>query len=113
MGNGRTIRFLHYVWIPELGELHNHLRPGVYMLHSLKVVDLVDSTGCWRLRDLEAYFSKEKLDYIVACSPPNDALGEDTCMWKVDKCGKFTIKAAYNRLTRANEGHSEHDWQLV
>ncbi|MBA0769658.1 hypothetical protein Gotri_018364 [Gossypium trilobum] len=75
------------------------------ILAHLKVADFVDPDGCWKWSKLRHYFSSEILDYIVVRHPPNDTLGNDTCLWRPNVNGRFSIKAAYKSIVQFDVSH--------
>ncbi|MFQ6651264.1 hypothetical protein Gotur_023695 [Gossypium turneri] len=73
---GRTILFedtgtLDYL-IPNKASIPTNDEVGFVM-----VVDFMDKDGCWKWSELNNYFRRDTLKFIVACYPPNDALGDD------------------------------------
>ncbi|MBA0686233.1 hypothetical protein Goari_013845 [Gossypium aridum] len=113
LGNGRSVSFIQDVWIVDLGPLHEHLYSNVVILAHLKVADFVDPDGCWKWSKLRHYFSSEILDYIVVCHPPNDTLGNDTCLWRPNVNGRFSIKAAYKSIVQFDVSHVNTRWKEI
>lgn len=79
IGDGRTVSFGHDEWVLRLGILHDYLFYGKYIPPNVKVRDFVDSNGCWKMTELSDLFSKNILEYIVACHPSRDEFGADLC----------------------------------
>ncbi|KAK5770543.1 hypothetical protein PVK06_046694 [Gossypium arboreum] len=55
----------------------------------MKVADFVDVNGCWKWSELNKMFCAEVKECIAACHQPNDAFGEDVCLWQAidNLCG--------------------------
>ncbi|KAG8486813.1 hypothetical protein CXB51_020358 [Gossypium anomalum] len=58
-------------------------------------------------------FCTEVKEYIAACHPPNDAFGEDVCLWQATDNGKFTVKSAYNSIVKNDSLHDFNGWKEI
>ncbi|KAH1108629.1 hypothetical protein J1N35_012397 [Gossypium stocksii] len=101
------------VWIPDLRPLYEYLSSNAIISAHLKVADFVYSDGCWKWSELRHWFSSEILDYIVACHSPNDVLGNDTCLWRQNVNGRFSVKAAYKSIFLLDVPHVNTGWKEI
>lgn len=100
-------------WIPPLGHLKNYIVDKRAILRHATVSNFVDSNGLWDWSLLKDYFLKGILSYIAACLVPNEALGNDCCLWKLNKNGHFSVKLAYSSLTTGLSMSTLESWDLI
>lgn len=93
--------------VSELSALGRVIEP------QLKVVDFVPHDGNWNWLELANYFPRDILERISACCTPNESLGEDSCLWKPSKNGKFSVKSAYGSVTGDAGLLKDNRWQIV
>ncbi|TYH90487.1 hypothetical protein ES332_A13G051800v1 [Gossypium tomentosum] len=111
--NSKSISFIKDIWIPRLGPLFDHLLPNIEVSVHMKVADFVDVNGCWKWSELNKMFCAEVKECIAACHQPNDAFGEDVCLWQaIDNC-KFTVKSTYNSIVMNDSLHELNGWKEI
>uniref|UniRef100_A0A2C9W680 Reverse transcriptase zinc-binding domain-containing protein n=1 Tax=Manihot esculenta TaxID=3983 RepID=A0A2C9W680_MANES len=77
-------------WIPELGLLWQHQKPGVMIPNEWKVVDVVTNNHDWNWEVLDKFLTPSALLHISNIYPPNPFVGEDNIAWKGAKEGAIS-----------------------
>ncbi|KAK5844854.1 hypothetical protein PVK06_000995 [Gossypium arboreum] len=111
--SGESTDLLNYTWIPELGPLRNYMIGNTTTISSMKVAEMVMNNVQWNWSRLQRLFNGEVLDFISACHPPSEVLGNDCCLWKLNSSGKFSIKSAYFKMGGKLVSRNLFDWMGV
>ncbi|KAA3479181.1 hypothetical protein EPI10_019716 [Gossypium australe] len=72
-------------WISRLRSLHRYLRQSTVVPMEAKITDMTDPNGGSNWSEI--------LEYIAACPPPVEVLGDDTCIWKNNDSEKTVNKS--------------------
>lgn len=113
VGNGSVVSFIQDDWIPSLGPLQKYLINGISIPRHATVSQFATANEGWNWAALNECFPKEVLACIAACHVPNEALGNDLCLWKLNTNGRFTVKSAYSNLDTESNAAVLDGWDMI
>ncbi|XP_061361919.1 uncharacterized protein LOC133305695, partial [Gastrolobium bilobum] len=113
IGDGTNTYFWTDRWVPNVGKLLDHV-----------VTIIPEEAKCWRVWDcvregswdwikLSPLLPNEILDAIGSLNPPSEFEGQDRVIWTSSSSGLFTIKSAYDYLSRSDYVAGSSRWDLV
>ncbi|MCI68610.1 hypothetical protein A2U01_0089871, partial [Trifolium medium] len=79
----------------------------------LKVTQLVDDEGRWKLEVLVACLPVSLLHKIAAIPPPEESAGADSAYCIEDIAGSFSISDVYHALCRFDDGNGVANWKHI
>ncbi|CAJ2632916.1 unnamed protein product [Trifolium pratense] len=82
-------------------------------LRDLKVTQLVDDEGRWKLEVLATCLPVSLLRKIAAIPPPEESVGADSAYCMEDTAGNFSISAVYHALCRFDDGNGAVNWKHI
>jgi hypothetical protein len=100
IGNGTEVNAWSDRWliygksVEELGIVVPDTMKG------MKVHDLVDSSGSWKLDILSDWLPPNIINKLFAIVPPNNTTTADKRAWRGTKDGNFSIASAYTLLCK-------------
>ncbi|PNX90504.1 ribonuclease H, partial [Trifolium pratense] len=105
--DGKSVDCYWYsqVWIEEglrVADLNLNIPDS---LRDLKVTQLVDDEGRWKLEVLAACLPVSLLHMIAAIPPPEESAGADSAYCMEDTAGNFSISAMYHPLYRFDDSN--------
>ncbi|CAL1356638.1 unnamed protein product [Linum trigynum] len=110
--NGKTTSFWHHPWLEhDLFLKDNTLQDDPTTLDKSAVADWVDDNGEWDWIKLQDIFPPNILALIAGMEPPKDDLGEDKCIWGLERDGRFRLKSAYKLDADQLDSTGEAFWK--
>ncbi|PPD86688.1 hypothetical protein GOBAR_DD16367 [Gossypium barbadense] len=81
---------------------------------NIKVGDMIDQFGNWDWSRFAPMLQPDIILRIVAVQPSAVSLGYDMLLWGDSKSGRYTLKEAYNTLSRDKwEANDHHMWSRL
>ncbi|PNX88162.1 hypothetical protein L195_g044263 [Trifolium pratense] len=113
--DGKSVDCYWYsqVWIEEglrVADLNLNIPDS---LRDLKVTQLVDDEGRWKLEVLAACLPVSLLHMIAAIPPPEESAGADSAYCMEDTAGNFSISAMYHPLYRFDDSNGAANWKHI
>ncbi|KAJ1703884.1 hypothetical protein LUZ63_003663 [Rhynchospora breviuscula] len=115
LNNGDKVNAISQPWFQGWGVQEEATRGD----RQLKVSALVDSeNGQWNVQELARLFQPNQVQEIITdLIIPSAEQGEvDRLVWKVTKCGKYTVKEGYNKLVEIQSAMQDAppvDWHCI
>ncbi|KAE8661262.1 hypothetical protein F3Y22_tig00116925pilonHSYRG00037 [Hibiscus syriacus] len=100
ISDGTTTIFWHDNWLPKLGCLSEWKQEHITVEYNMLVRDVALSNGNWNWNLLQQFLQPSTIQNLLNVQPPNLNAGTDRCCWSQGKHGEFTVKSAYELLTK-------------
>ncbi|CAL1376365.1 unnamed protein product [Linum trigynum] len=110
--NGRTTSFWNHPWLEHDLLLKDHLLQDAALSDEDSVVaDWTNDLGDWDWPKLQQPFQPDILALIAGTEPPKEDLGEDKCIWELEKDGRFRLKSAYKLAADQLDATDDDLWK--
>ncbi|KAE8732108.1 hypothetical protein F3Y22_tig00002237pilonHSYRG00293 [Hibiscus syriacus] len=110
VGDGASTRFWHDNWLPKLGRLSNWKQESITIEDNLMVCDVSQSNSSWNWNFIRQTLQPSTFQHILNVQPPNPNANTDRCSWFHGKNGEFSVKSAYNLITKELWNHTDVKW---
>ncbi|KAH9735402.1 putative ribonuclease H protein [Citrus sinensis] len=114
IGNGKKVRFWWDCWVTKAQPLLVHaLAPIPAEIINKTAAEFVDAQGNWNWVTFSHLLPNNILLRIASFRPPMEGYGEDQIFWSESKKGNFTVKSAYDALSKELKGDDDQIWSCV
>ncbi|KAK8994738.1 hypothetical protein V6N11_045811 [Hibiscus sabdariffa] len=100
IGNGDSVLFWLYLWVPGLGILSDYKNLVASINLSSHVRDFTTLEGTWDWDLLRTKLIHIAITHIQGIPPPGVALGHDSCYWCGHANRLFTVKSIYPFISK-------------
>lgn len=98
IGDGRLVNFWDDVWLRHVGPLRQFGAHLDFHTSSLRVTDVVTSTGTWDWDSIVGLIPGHIMHHIASFMPPNFDMGPDHLLWTWNDKNGFSTSASYKNL---------------
>ncbi|CAN1173011.1 Putative ribonuclease H protein At1g65750 [Linum perenne] len=114
IGNGEETRFWTGKWLDsgvKLIDLVSKFDEPIDLEDPVK--DFITEDGNWDLPRLRLHLDDEAIKDVIGMLPPHADRGPDTWTWGSECNGRFTIRSAYEIITKPINQRLDTAWELV
>ncbi|CAN1129315.1 Putative ribonuclease H protein At1g65750 [Linum perenne] len=114
IGNGEETLFWTGKWLDsgnKLIDLVSNVNEPIDL--EAPVINFIDADGEWDILRRRHHLDEDAIQEIVGMLPPSAERGADSWNWGCESNGKFSIRSAYDIITKPVNHKPEMVWDLV